>query len=251
MMNLMFKGGLVLLSLGLLSCSTEPVPPKPVDRPVTPERVPQPGLPASNVRAPQFPAAPIDYRPQRGYASLYSLPEHGSLTYSGEPYDLYSMTAAHPRWPMNTYIRVHYGKRQALARINDRNRDGTALRLSYQVARDLGLSSGTEVTYQALGTPTKTVKQRQDLKTMSMLSNNPVSYYIQAGAFNSLQNAQQLGQYLRSQLSQTVRILKGSNMYRVHIGPLPNGQARDLLNQLPSYGVESGFLIPVQATQIH
>ncbi|GEM_PF-3521302 len=141
-----------LWGLALLSCSTEPVPPQPADRAIAPDPMPLPGVPAPDAQAPEFPALSLDYRPQRGYASLYGLADQGALTRSGEPYDLYAMTAAHPYLPLGIYVRVSdlQQRRSVVVRINDRNRDGAALRLSYQPAKDLGLIQGAEVMFQVL-----------------------------------------------------------------------------------------------------
>ncbi len=234
----------ILMTLLVLSCSTEPVPPKPADQPLTSDRILPPEQPAPNVQPPHQPL-PIDYRPQRGVASIYGLQDHGTATHSGEPYDLYAMSAAHPSWSLGTYMRVGYGQRQVVVRINDRNQDGAALRLSYQAAQKLALSSAAVVSFQALRTPAKTLRASAALTPAPRLLNEGL-YYVQAGAFNSLQNAQQLEQYLRGELAQTVRILQKDGLYRVHLGPLPNTQARHLLSQLPAYSVENGFLVPAQ-----
>lgn len=236
---------LILMTQVLLSCSTEPVPPKPVDRPLIPQAEPRPGQPAPNVQTPRFPPAPVDDSLQQGYVSLYALQDHGAATASGETYDLYGMTAAHPHWPLGIYVRVMRGKRQVVVRINDRNRDGAALRLSYQAAQSLGLTTGAELQFQALKPPAKNMKHLQR-QSLAPVAHEQARYYVQAGAFNSLPNAKQLKLHLRTELSQAVRILPGNDLYRVQIGPLSNSQARLLLSQLPAYGVDSGFLVPLR-----
>jgi rare lipoprotein A len=59
---------------------------------------------------------------ERGMASWYGRRFHGRPTSSGEPYDMYGMTAAHPTLPIPSYVRVtnvHNG-RSVVVRINDR-----------------------------------------------------------------------------------------------------------------------------------
>ena len=43
---------------------------------------------------------------ERGYASWYGTKFHGQFTSNGEPYDVYSMTAAHKTLPIPCYVRV-------------------------------------------------------------------------------------------------------------------------------------------------
>ena len=44
---------------------------------------------------------------EEGYASWYGNKFHGHLTSNGEYYDMYSMTAAHTRLPLPTYVKVN------------------------------------------------------------------------------------------------------------------------------------------------
>src|SRR5690242_75977 len=43
---------------------------------------------------------------ERGIASWYGRKFHGQKTSTGEPYDMYAMTAAHPTLPVPSYARV-------------------------------------------------------------------------------------------------------------------------------------------------
>src|SRR5690606_22759323 len=58
----------------------------------------------------------------RGVASWYGRRYHGRQTSSGEVYDMYAMTAAHPTLPLPSYVRVtHLGNgRSVVLRVNDR-----------------------------------------------------------------------------------------------------------------------------------
>ncbi|MDR0701403.1 MAG: septal ring lytic transglycosylase RlpA family protein [Azoarcus sp.] len=79
---------------------------------------------------------------QRGTASWYGRRFHGLPTSSGEPYDMYAMTAAHPALPIPSYARVtHLGNgRSVVVRINDRGPflHGRIIDLSYTAALKLG-----------------------------------------------------------------------------------------------------------------
>lgn len=80
---------------------------------------------------------------QRGLASWYGKRFHGQRTSSGETYDMYAMTAAHPVLPIPSYARVTSLKtgKQIIVRINDRGpfHSGRVIDLSYAAAYRLGL----------------------------------------------------------------------------------------------------------------
>ena len=78
----------------------------------------------------------------RGTASWYGRKFHGQRTSSGEPYDMYAMTGAHPLLPIPSYARVtHLGNgKSVVIRINDRGpfRSGRVIDLSWSAAAKLG-----------------------------------------------------------------------------------------------------------------
>ena len=79
---------------------------------------------------------------QRGTASWYGKRFHGNPTSSGEKYDMYKMTAAHPILPIPSYVRVTNvaNRRSVVLRVNDRGPflAGRAIDLSYAAAHKLG-----------------------------------------------------------------------------------------------------------------
>ncbi|MFH1044699.1 MAG: septal ring lytic transglycosylase RlpA family protein [Pseudomonadota bacterium] len=79
---------------------------------------------------------------QRGSGSWYGRKFHGQRTSSGEPYDMYAMTAAHATLPIPSYARVtNLGNgRSAIVRVNDRGpfHSGRLIDLSYAAANKLG-----------------------------------------------------------------------------------------------------------------
>lgn len=82
---------------------------------------------------------------QLGLASWYGRMFHGKKTSSGEPYDMYAMTGAHPTLPIPSYARVtnvNNGK-SVVVRINDRGpfHPGRVIDLSYAAATRLGYVS--------------------------------------------------------------------------------------------------------------
>lgn len=93
--------------------------------------------------------APLtDDRPFResGLASWYGRKFHAASTSSGEPYDMYAMTAAHKTLPLPSYVRVRNpaNGREVIVRVNDRGPfvDGRVIDLSYTAALKLDLLRG-------------------------------------------------------------------------------------------------------------
>ena len=89
-----------------------------------------------------------DDRPFResGLASWYGTKFHSQSTASGEPYDMYAMTAAHKTLPLPSYVRVRNpaNGREVIVRVNDRGpfHDGRVIDLSYTAAAKLDLLRG-------------------------------------------------------------------------------------------------------------
>ena len=77
-----------------------------------------------------------------GIASWYGHDFHGKLTANGETYDMYSLTAAHPTWPMPTKVRVTNleNGRSLELRVNDRGpfRKGRIIDVSKKASQLLG-----------------------------------------------------------------------------------------------------------------
>ena len=80
---------------------------------------------------------------QVGTASWYGSYFHGKSTASGEPYNMYDLTAAHPSLPLGTWVRVTNlrNQRAVMVRINDRGPivPGRIIDLSYGAARVLDI----------------------------------------------------------------------------------------------------------------
>lgn len=79
---------------------------------------------------------------QRGIGSWYGKKFHGQKTASGERYDMYKMTAAHPTMPLPSYARVTNlsNGNQVIVRVNDRGpfHSSRIIDLSYTAAMKLG-----------------------------------------------------------------------------------------------------------------
>ena len=83
---------------------------------------------------------------ERGLASWYGRKFHGRRTSSGETYNMYEMTAAHPTLPIPSYalVRNPANGREVVVRINDRGpfHPGRIVDLSYTAALKLDLLRG-------------------------------------------------------------------------------------------------------------
>lgn len=163
-LNQALATGLALLALGLSGCSSTPKkfyqgdgPPDARDVPTqlaqTPDAVPRiepfhryanrPYRALGRTYTPLTTDAPVK---QRGMASWYGRQFHGNKTASGERYDMYAMTAAHPTYPLPSYARVTNVKngKQIVVRVNDRGPflHGRIIDLSYAAAVKLGIAGG-------------------------------------------------------------------------------------------------------------
>ena len=80
---------------------------------------------------------------EEGQASWYGEQFHGRPTSSQEPFDMYSMTAAHKSLPIPSYVQVENmdNGRLAVVRVNDRGpfHEGRIIDLSYAAALKLGV----------------------------------------------------------------------------------------------------------------
>jgi rare lipoprotein A len=82
---------------------------------------------------------------QVGTASWYGSYFEGKETASGEPYNMYDLTAAHMSLPLGTFVKVtnlRNGK-SVVVRVNDRGPvvDGRIIDLSYSAAQVIGMKN--------------------------------------------------------------------------------------------------------------
>jgi len=174
---------------------------------------------------------------ERGIASWYGTKFHGLRTSSGEPYDLYKMTAAHKTLPLPTYARVTNLKngRSVIVKINDRGpfHSNRIIDLSYVAAAKLGiLEYGTGLVEVEAINPSAPKKPM--LATSGPETNQGSSLFLQVGAFSNRDNAQRLSSKLQNANIGDIHIMEASNasgpIYRVRIGPLGSVDEADRLS---------------------
>jgi rare lipoprotein A len=184
-----------------------------------------------------------------GTASWYGVKFQGQPTSTLEPYDLFSMTAAHKSLPLPTYVRVTNldNQRSVVVRVNDRGPfvGDRIIDMSYAAAVKLGYANkgtarvkveaitfadtptvagdtrpfrgqqGGSVSEVAAAAPSPTTPApRTDAAT------NDKQIFLQAGAFSDQQAAAHLQSRLTSVTDAPIRIASNDDLhYRVHVGP--------------------------------
>ena len=210
----------------------------------------------------------VTYRPladargyrERGVASWYGKKFHGRRTSSGEPYDMYAMTAAHRTLPLPSYVRVRnlQNGRGVVVRVNDRGPflHNRLIDLSYAAAARLGmLGTGTamvEVESVGPGSPVTAAAERgfSPIRTAeaAAVGSSPPRLSIQVGAFRQYQNAVDLKDrleragfgpvYIHSPASAT------GDLYRVRIGPVADvAHADQLVADVARHDVADALLV--------
>ena len=205
---------------------------------------------------------------ERGLASWYGPGFHAERTSSGEPYDMYSMTAAHKTLPIPSYVRVtHLGNgRSIVVRVNDRGPfvGNRIIDLSYTAAYKLGMistgtapveirvlqpgdaSSGRATAATPVAPPSAPTPAATPAPSPAQAVDTPSlgisSRFLQTGSFGSRANADAMTRRLaqsgiRNAVIREARI--GERVvYRVQVGPLDNAvEADDMVERLRLVGV--------------
>ena len=198
---------------------------------------------------------------ERGLASWYGPGFHSERTSSGEPYDMYAMTAAHKTLPIPAYVRVTNleNGRSVVVRVNDRGPfvGERIIDLSYTAASKLDmLRAGTaRVEIRVLDARSNTSSQSIALTPPTQLpTGTPTGTatggrFLQVGSFGSSANASALvGRLTAAGISgASVREARVGDrlLYRVRVGPVVDaGQAARLTEQLRDAGVPDARLAP-------
>ncbi len=188
---------------------------------------------------------------EQGIASWYGTKFHGQRTSSGEPYDMYQLTAAHRSLPLPTYARVTNleNGRTLVVKINDRGpfHDDRIIDLSYAAASKLGvLARGTARVEVRAITPGRTepaviraattVEETPAVQPAVAIPATPPTttategaggHFIQVGAFTDRDNAEKLRiRLLGPELPPvTIYPLEGPRtVYRVRVGPIASAE---------------------------
>ena len=185
----------------------------------------------------------------RGIASWYGRKFHGQKTSSGEPYDMYGMTAAHPNLPIPSYVRVSNpaNGKSVVVRVNDRGpfHAGRIIDLSYTAAWKLDYigDGSTQVVVESVMPGQDLTGSNQSDARMRPLrfensdgANLPIpkplptvtgvgGHFVQLGAFGNRDNADALRAHLSRELGELADKLvinSAGNLHRVQLGPWPD-----------------------------
>ena len=179
---------------------------------------------------------------ERGTASWYGRRYHGAKTSSGEPYDMYSMNAAHPTLPIPSYARVMNlaNGRSVVVRINDRGpfHSGRVIDLSYTAAYKLGYvdagSARVEVQAVVPGAAQVTAAPEAPPKAASRAAPRPerpaetagagdaTRIFLQLGAFAAEANAESFRAHMARDLawlSELIQVREVDGLFKLRLGP--------------------------------
>jgi rare lipoprotein A len=188
----------------------------------------------------------------RGIGSWYGRKFHGQRTASGEVYDMYAMTAAHPTAPIPSYARVTNlaNGRSVVVRINDRGPflHDRVIDLSYTAAWKLGyVEQGSALVEVEMIAPDRTLvaaapsqwPARAAARAADPIPDEPVrvpveaepgGIYLQLGAFTARDNAENFRARLALELATLERpaeIYRRDGLFRLHVGPYRTRAAAD------------------------
>ena len=182
-------------------------------------------------------------RKERGIASWYGRKFHGQRTASGEPYDMFAMTAAHKTYPIPSFARVTNVKngKSVVVRINDRGpfHSDRIIDLSYAAAARIGIAGAgsglVDVERVFAGPPpveTASTALEQTRPIMAaietpVIAQEPAGLWLQLGAFSSAEGAESFRQKaarLLPWLLEPLQVSTREGLYRVRAGPYRTGE---------------------------
>jgi rare lipoprotein A len=178
-------------------------------------------------------------RVERGIASWYGKKFHGQKTSSGEIYDMFAMTAAHPTYPIPSFARVTNVKngRWVVVRINDRGpfHSNRVIDLSYAAADRIGIASagsGLVEVERVFESPEPQAAVPQALPPPAQLvietpviTQETAGLWLQLGAFSSREGADAFRDKMSRDLAwnlEPIQLAVRDGLHRVRLGPYRN-----------------------------
>lgn len=226
------------------------------------------------------PMSDADGYRERGVASWYGKKFHGRRTSSGEPYDMYAMTAAHKTLPLPSYVRVRNleNGRTTIVRVNDRGPflHNRLIDLSYAAAAKLGVvGRGTglveiETVTSPDDAPVQVAKTGGETRgignvptaeaaplpplapSVPATASPPIAVpklFVQAAAFREWDNAEGMRTRLERAGFKPILVQSAINesqgrVYRVRIGPVASVEEGDRLTEsLTRQGVRDPLIV--------
>jgi len=175
---------------------------------------------------------------ERGIASWYGTKFHGRPTSSGEPYDLYRLTAAHRTLPLPTWVevtRLDTGE-SIVVRVNDRGpfHPDRIIDLSWAAASELGMvDRGTA--------PVEVRAITFDQATSATPRPARLPVLVQVGAFSERRRADRVARDLEragiGPIQTQSAATAGGRVWRVRLGPVEEaGAAIALVDRVAELG---------------
>lgn len=173
---------------------------------------------------------------EKGVASWYGTKFHGQRTSSGEPYDMFGMTAAHKSLPLPSYVRVTNlnNGRQVVVKVNDRGpfEKNRLIDLSYAAAKKLDMLKQGTALVEVKAIHANEVKHVPNLDRKVANHAHP-QLFIQLGAFSQMRYARSLENRVKPLTHYPIRVSQarhhGVKQYKVQIGPLASVETTDAL----------------------
>lgn len=224
----------------------------PVNLDLVPNAVPQdePLIKAANL---PYSALGMNFRPDtsdspykvKGKASWYGKQFHGRRTTSGERYDMFAMTAAHPTLPIPSYVKVTNLKngKTVVVRINDRGpfHRGRILDLSFAAAHRLGFVGQGSASVMVERVWPDAGGEHVATASHAVPAVASAPKYLQLGAFNKLASAEAMLKKMVDELDQRydtkLGIVNQQGVYTVRLGPFPS--ADEVRSAAESLNVEN------------
>ena len=187
------------------------------------------------------PMAAGEHYKEHGLASWYGRKFHGRKTSSGEPYDMYAMTAAHATLPIPCYARVTNSNtgQSVVVRVNDRGpfHEGRIIDLSYTAAYKLDVLKGvTPVEVElvsAEASPDSFIAQAGPASSPADVPTSAATteaVYLQLGAYSNPASAEALLYRASTKLSRDfpgVMRLDSEGLHKIQAGPFKSAAAAD------------------------
>jgi len=202
---------------------------------------------------------------QKGLASWYGREFHGKTTASGEKFDMNDMTAAHKTLPFGTVVEVKNldnGKSVRL-KINDRGpyRGNRIIDLSFGGAKEIGmvktgeanvgikvLKMGNSRTAGNSKSAGKYVEPVADDETYTTVKSERESDYddglkLQAGAFYTRKNAENLKSKIENITDRPVKIVQDNEFFKVRVEGLRDRKEMSKVKGILSDESISSFVV--------
>ena len=205
---------------------------------------------------------------QKGTASWYGREFHGKMTASGEKFNMYEMTAAHKTLPFGTVVSIKNldNGKEATVRINDRGpyKGNRIIDLSYNAAKKIDILSsgmgrvGITILKKGKGSSASDVNETDEgeryvepvVDGSSESSDYEESasgkYALQAGAFYSRKNAENLQRRVESLTRQPVVIVQDEDLYKVRINNISGRKEAERQKRILSDEDISSFIVNSQ-----